>query len=138
MKDHVRHYIASNGREGHLFAPPGTTEAVPTLLLATTGRRSGEKFIFPLIYGQDGHNYVVVASKGGAPDDPGWYRNLVQTPQVSFQVAEKTFTGTARTAMGAERARLWAQMAALFPNYENYQKQTPREIPVVVLEPANG
>jgi deazaflavin-dependent oxidoreductase (nitroreductase family) len=109
--------------------------AVPTLLLTTTGRRSGEKFVFPLIYGTTGDSYVVIASKGGAPEHPGWYRNLVADPLVDVQVASNRFRATARTATGDERTKLWNQMAALFAPYTDYQKVAGREIPVVVLDP---
>ncbi len=136
MQDHVNRYLATNGADGHMMTTPGGTRPVPTLLLTTTGRKSGEKFLFPLIYGREGRNYIVVASKGGAPEDPGWYKNLVQDPHVSFQVIDKTFTGTARTATGGERSHLWTLMAGIFPTYDDYRKKTDREIPVVALEPA--
>ncbi|MDB5406116.1 MAG: nitroreductase [Rhodospirillales bacterium] len=137
VKDHVARYLASNGADGHMmiFAnnPSGP---VPTLLLTTTGRRSGEKFIFPLIYGTTGDGYVVIASKGGAPDHPGWYRNLVADPLVDVQVGSKRLRATARTATGDERTKPWNQMAALFTPYTDYQKKAAgREIPVVVLDP---
>ena len=137
MKDHVRRYLATNGADGHMLKLPSHDEPVPTLLLTTTGRTSGEKFLFPLIYGPAGKGWVVIASKGGAPDHPGWYKNLVANPDVAVQVEAKRFGATARTVTGAERARLWQEMAALFPPYDRYQeKAAGREIPVVVLEPA--
>jgi deazaflavin-dependent oxidoreductase (nitroreductase family) len=137
VKDHIRRYVATNGTDGHMMAfPHNPSGAVPTLLLTTTGRRSGEKFVFPLIYGTTGDSYVVVASKGGAPEHPGWYRNLVADPRADLQVGSKHLQATARTATGDERAKLWRQMTALFAPYADYQKKTGgREIPLVVLEP---
>ncbi|HUA50686.1 MAG TPA: nitroreductase family deazaflavin-dependent oxidoreductase [Candidatus Sulfotelmatobacter sp.] len=136
MKDHVKRYLATNGADGHMLTLPSHSKPVPTLLLATTGRRSGQKFLFPLIYGPAGKGYVVIASKGGAPDHPGWYKNLLADPKVEVQVADKKFRATARTVTGAERAKLWTEMAALFPPYDKYkEKAAGREIPVVVLDP---
>jgi deazaflavin-dependent oxidoreductase (nitroreductase family) len=107
---------------------------VTTLILTTTGRRSGEPRSTPLIYGQRGPDYVVVASKGGAPDDPAWYRNLVEHPEVTVQVKGDRFAGRARTAGAGERPELWRMMASIWPAYRDYQGKTEREIPVVVLE----
>jgi deazaflavin-dependent oxidoreductase (nitroreductase family) len=136
VRDHIHRYVTSNGADGHMLVLPNhPSQAVPTLLLTTTGRRSGEKFIFPLIYGTAGDGYVVIASKGGAPEHPGWYRNLTADPHVAVQVGDKRFDATARTVTGDERAKLWDQMAALFPPYTTYQQKTGREIPVVVLDP---
>jgi deazaflavin-dependent oxidoreductase (nitroreductase family) len=88
-----------------------------------------------LIYGKDGDNYVIVASKGGAPDAPLWYHNLVANPLVELQVGTETFKANARTVAGDERARLWKLMAEIWPAYDEYQTKTDREIQVVVLEP---
>ena len=135
VKDHVRRYLATDGADGHMFAA-GKNPAVPTLLLTTTGRKSGEKFIMPLIYGKAGDGYVVIASKGGAPTHPGWFLNLDADPAVEVQVLADKFPAKARVATGAERSRLWREMAALFPPYDDYQQKAGREIPVVVLERA--
>ena len=115
--------------------PVGGPGPIPTLLLTTTGRRSGKPIVMPLIYGEADGNYVVVASKGGAPQHPGWYLNLAAQPQVEVQVIDKRFRAKARTSTGTERARLWEKMATIYPPYNDYQKKTEREIPVVVLEP---
>jgi deazaflavin-dependent oxidoreductase (nitroreductase family) len=138
MIDHANRYISSGGNEGHLFTvtPPGQSEmAVPSLLLTTKGRKSGEKFIFPLFYGRTGDSYIIVASKGGAPEHPGWYRNVLANPEVEIQVGTKKFKVRARTATGAERAQLWEKALKFWPPYADYQKKTEREIPVVVLDP---
>jgi deazaflavin-dependent oxidoreductase (nitroreductase family) len=136
ISDHLRRYIESDGKDGHMWdsAPVGGPGLVPTLLLTTTGRKSGKPIIMPLIYGEADGNYVVVASKGGAPQHPGWYLNLAAKPEVEVQVLAQRFRAKAQTATDAERARLWEMMAAIFPPYNAYQKKTEREIPVVILE----
>ncbi|MFI5002043.1 MAG: nitroreductase family deazaflavin-dependent oxidoreductase, partial [Reyranellales bacterium] len=108
----------------------------PSLLLTTTGRKSGKKFLFPLFYGKAGDSYFVIASKGGAPEHPGWHRNLLADPNVDIQVGTAKMKARAWVAVGAERARLWAQAVGFFPPYADYQKKAGgREIPVVVLDP---
>ena len=138
IADHLQRYLETDGADGHLWdsAPVGGPGPIPTLLLTTTGRRSGKPIVMPLIYGEAGGKYVVVASKGGAPTHPGWYLNLAAHRAVEVQILAKRFRATARTASGAERAELWQQMAAIYPPYNDYQAKTDREIPVVVLEPA--
>jgi deazaflavin-dependent oxidoreductase (nitroreductase family) len=127
-REHVDRYRATDGEEGHEW------QGVRTLLLTTTGRKSGEERTTPLIYGEDDGSYVVVASKGGAPDDPAWMKNLREDPEAKVQVAGDKFAARARTATGEERDRLWARMAEIWPAYEDYAKKTDRLIPVVVLE----
>jgi deazaflavin-dependent oxidoreductase (nitroreductase family) len=133
--DHLRLYEESP-EKGHLWdaTAPGGHPDTPTLLLTTTGRKSGKQLTMPLIYGKDGDRYVIVASKGGDPKHPAWYLNLQDNPQVHVQVVRDKFTATARTAKGEERARLWKMMTAIYPPYPSYQQKTDREIPVVVLE----
>ena len=135
---HANRYLASGGSEGHMHTlnVPGHGEiTAPALLLTTTGRKSGKKFIFPLFYGTDGDSYIVVASKGGAPEHPGWYRNLLAHPDVQVQVGTKKLNARARTATGDERARLWKKALEFWPPYADYALKTEREIPVVVLDP---
>ena len=140
MSKHIEAYLKSGGTEGHMstIKPPGMDKeiTVPALLLVTKGRKSGEKYLFPLFYGETGSgNYIIVASKGGAPDHPGWYKNLKANPDVELQVGTKTLKARARDAHGAERAKLWEQAVGFWPPYTEYQKKVPgREIPVVVLE----
>jgi deazaflavin-dependent oxidoreductase (nitroreductase family) len=138
MQEHASRYLSSGGTDGHMYtvSPPGYSElTVPSLLLTTTGRKSGEKFIFPLFYGKDGNSYIVVASKGGAPEHPGWYRNLLANPDVKVQVGTEMSKARARTATGKERERLWEKALEFWPPYADYQRKTEREIPVVVLDP---
>ena len=138
MTEHANRYIASGGTEGHMYTinqPDRPTMTVPSLLLTTTGRKSGERFIFPLFYGSDADRYFIIASKGGAPEHPGWYRNILANPEVELQVGTKHLKARARTATGAERARLWEKSLEFWPPYADYQKKTEREIPVVVLDP---
>jgi deazaflavin-dependent oxidoreductase (nitroreductase family) len=128
-EEHVRRYRETGGEVGHIW------NGVPTLLLTTTGRTTGNPTTTPLIYGRDGADYLVVASKGGAPEHPGWYRNLTKTPEVELQVGPDVFAARARTAGPDERERLWRTMAEIWPAYDDYAQKTDREIPVVVLEP---
>jgi proline iminopeptidase len=127
--EHVRRYRETGGKVGHIWRK-GTT----ILLLTTTGRTSGEKRTSPLIYVEDGPRYVIIASKGGAPEDPGWYKNLAKNPEVELQVEGEVFHAKARKAEGEERTRLWRKAAVAWPDYDEYAKRTAREIPVVVLE----
>ena len=127
--EHVRRYRETDGEVGYIW------NGAPTLLLTTTGRRSGEQRTTPLIFGRDGESYVIVASKGGAPQHPAWYVNLTAEPEVEFQVKGDRFRCRARTADPEERARLWPAMAEIWPHYDAYAEKTDREIPVVVLEP---
>ncbi|UQA56597.1 nitroreductase family deazaflavin-dependent oxidoreductase [Polyangium aurulentum] len=127
--EHVRRYQETGGRVGHIWRR-GTT----ILLLTTTGRKSGEKRTVPLIYVTDGDHYAIVASKGGAPEHPGWYLNLEKTPEVELQVKDEVFRARARVATGEERARLWRKANEAWPDYDQYATKTDREIPVVVLE----
>jgi deazaflavin-dependent oxidoreductase (nitroreductase family) len=106
---------------------------VPILLLSTTGRRSGSSLTLPLIFGRSGDDYVVVASKGGAENHPAWYLNLDANPDVHVQVKADKFKARAHTAGGDERKQLWAKMVEIFSPYEQYQKKTARQIPVVVI-----
>ena len=135
IRDHVDRYLATNGADGHMYTIPNL-KPVPCLLLTTTGRKSGEQWLFPLIYGKHGKSYVVIASKGGAPEHPGWYRNLVANPKVRLQVGSEHLEARARTANGAEREQLWKQLAEIYPPYDEYQQKAgDRQIPVVVLDP---
>jgi deazaflavin-dependent oxidoreductase (nitroreductase family) len=128
VAEHIKQYVESDGQDGHLW------RGVPTLLLTTTGRKTGQRHRSALIYGQDGDSFMVVGSKGGSDKHPLWYLNLVAQPEVEVQVGADKFAARARVAQDDERARLWPIMAAIFPLYTQYQTKTQREIPVVVLE----
>lgn len=129
--EHVRRYRETNGEEGHDWL-----KGSKILLLTTKGRTTGEPRTAPLIYGEADGDYVIVASKGGAPEHPGWYQNLAKDPEVELQVKGDVFPAHARTATGEERERLWTLMAQEWPDYDEYQTKTDRQIPVVVLERA--
>jgi deazaflavin-dependent oxidoreductase (nitroreductase family) len=137
IKNHVERYIATDGADGYLWDASlgGGKGLVPTLLLTTTGRKSGNALTLPLIFGRSGASYVVVASKGGAPTHPAWYLNLQANPEVRVQVKGDKFTARAHTADTAERAALWPKMVEIYGPYEQYQTKTDRQIPVVVLTP---
>jgi len=107
----------------------------PLLLLTTTGAKSGEPRTSPVVYTRDGDDYVVIASRGGSPNNPAWYHNLVANPTVTVELPGETFTAAARVAAGDERERLFRAQADLMPNFDEYQSKTTRQIPVIVLEP---
>ncbi|MBS0561210.1 MAG: nitroreductase family deazaflavin-dependent oxidoreductase [Proteobacteria bacterium] len=141
MVKHANRYLSSGGTDGHMYVvtPPGYSEmTVPALMLTTKGRKSGEQFIFPLFYGEENGKVFIVASKGGAPEHPGWYRNMQAHPEVEVQVGTKKYKARGRTTAGEERARLWEKAVKFWPPYADYAKKTTREIPVVVLEPVAG
>ena len=119
------------------MCPSEVRLTVPSLLLTTTGRKSGDKFIFPLFYGMEGDSYFIIASKGGAPQHPGWYRNILANPDVEVQVGTMKMNARARTTEGEERLRLWKKALEFWPPYADYQLKTEREIPVVVLDPVH-
>jgi len=137
IKDHLTRYLATDGVDGYLWDASlgGGKGLVPTLLLTTTGRKSGSVLTLPLIFGRSGPDYVVVASKGGAPTHPAWYLNLQANPEVKVQVKAERFTARAHTAEGPERTALWRKMVEIYAPYEQYQTKTDRQIPVVVLKP---
>jgi deazaflavin-dependent oxidoreductase (nitroreductase family) len=129
--EHVRRYVETDGEVGYIWR-----EGAPILILTVNGRKSGQEYSTPLIFGEDGDNYVIVGSQGGTPQHPDWYLNLAETPEVGVQVKADKFRARARTAEGEERERLWKRMNEIWPHYDEYQAKTEREIPVVVLERA--
>jgi deazaflavin-dependent oxidoreductase (nitroreductase family) len=127
-EEHVRVYRETSGERGYHWR--GTT----ILLLTTEGRTSGEPRTTPLIHRTDGERWIVVASKGGAPENPGWYENLRANAEASIQVKGEVLAVRASTAEGEERERLWSLMADVWPAYDEYQAKTDRKIPIVVFE----
>ena len=125
----IEEFRANEGRVG------GTFEGVPLLLLHHTGAKSGERRINPLAYQGDGGRYVVFASKGGAPTNPAWYHNLKAHPNVTIEVGTNTLAVVASEATGEERERLFRAQAKRVPQFAEYEKQTDRVIPVIVLTP---
>jgi len=130
VKVHVAVYRASGGRLGGRLG-----KGVPVLLLTTTGRKTGKRRTTPLLYVEEGDGYVVVASVGGAPSHPAWYLNLRSNP-AAMQVGGRKLAVTAETAGLEERARLWLRLRQMWPQYDDYQAKTRREIPVVILAPS--
>jgi len=127
--EHVRQYEATDGQTGYEW------NGTHILILRVTGRKSGELRKTPLIFGRDGASYVLIASKGGAPDHPGWYENLTAQPDIEIQVKGEILPVRARTATADEKRRLWPIMVKDWPDYDKYQKATPRDIPLVILGP---
>ncbi len=136
IAEHIELY-RTDPEKAHLWdsTPVGGPGPLPTLLLTTTGRKSGEPRALPLLYGAVGDSYAVIASNGGMPNHPLWYLNLEAKPECELMGGAKAVSARARVAEGEERERIWAQMAELYPPYLDYQKATERKIPVVVLDP---
>ncbi|GAB2820476.1 nitroreductase family deazaflavin-dependent oxidoreductase [Actinoallomurus bryophytorum] len=127
-REHVERYRETDGAEGHEW------QGTVTLLLTTTGRKSGQQHTTPLIYQQHGDDYLIVASKGGADEPPQWFHNIEADPNVEVQVLGDRFKAHARKASPEEKPEMWKTMTKTWPQYDEYQKKTDREIPVVVLE----
>ena len=126
----IEEFRANAGRVGGMF------EGLPILLLHHTGAKSGTQRINPLAYLADDGRYVVIASKGGAPTNPGWYHNLKAHPQVKIEVGTETFDAVAREVTGDERERLFRAQADRFPQFDDYVQQAAgRTIPVIALTP---
>jgi deazaflavin-dependent oxidoreductase (nitroreductase family) len=137
IAEHIKLYQTDPEKAHHWDSSvAGGPGVLPTLLLTTIGRKSGEPRPLPLIYGEAGKSYVVIASKGGMPDHPVWFRNLEANPNCDLMVGAKKLKARARVAEGEERERRWKQLVAIYPPYADYQKNaSPRVIPVVVLDP---
>ncbi|MCX2731119.1 nitroreductase family deazaflavin-dependent oxidoreductase [Saccharopolyspora sp. NFXS83] len=134
---HVRAYRATGGRIGGRWRIGSAwRRGVPTCLLTTTGRKSGQDRTTPLLYLRDGQRVVLVASQGGLPRHPAWYHNITANPEVTVQIGKEALRLRARVAEGPERAELWAKLLELYADFDSYQSWTDRTIPVVVCEPA--
>ncbi|MCP5058011.1 MAG: nitroreductase family deazaflavin-dependent oxidoreductase [bacterium] len=137
IADHIELY-RTDPEKAHMWdsSAVGGTGFLPTLLLTTMGRKSGKPRALPLIYGEAGNSYVIIASKGGMPDHPLWYLNLESNPECELMVGPKAVSARARVAEGEERERLWKRMAEIYPPYDQYQTNAgARTIPVIVLDP---
>ena len=130
MGGHAAIYRATNGRIGHRF--PGSP---PVLLVDHVGAKSGTKRTSPLVYARDGDNVILVASKGGYPKHPAWFHNLMANPDTQIQVGSSRREVHARVADAEERKRLWPKVVEVYAGYDDYQRRTEREIPLVILEP---
>jgi deazaflavin-dependent oxidoreductase (nitroreductase family) len=128
---HIALYRRTGGRIGGRF------RGAPCLLLTVTGRKSGQPRTAPLMYGRDGDDYVIIASKGGMPKPPVWWLNLRSNPDAEIEVGAERHRVTAEEVQGEDRDRLWRLMTAIYPSYDSYQKKTSRVIPVVRLHPAS-
>jgi deazaflavin-dependent oxidoreductase (nitroreductase family) len=126
---HAGVYRATGGK---LFGRMGKS---PILLLNTVGRRSGKERSTPLLYVVDGEDFVIIASKGGAPTHPAWYLNLMANQDATVEVGDRRVRVRAEEVDGEEKVRLWRKMADMYPTYDDYQKKTQREIPLLVLHP---
>ena len=123
----IEEFRANGGKVGGQF------EGAPMLLLHTTGAKSGEERVNPLVYQQVGEELAVFGSRGGAPTHPDWYRNIVAEPSVTVEVGTETVPMQARITSGEERERIWEQQKAMAPGFAEYEKTANREIPVVLL-----
>jgi deazaflavin-dependent oxidoreductase (nitroreductase family) len=128
---HAGVYRATGGK---LFGRMGKS---PILLLNTVGRKSGKKRTSPLLYVMDGEDFVIIASKGGAPTHPAWYLNLRDNPDATVEIGDREVRVRAEEADPEENARLWGKMVEMYPTYEDYQKKTEREIPLLILRPVS-
>jgi len=133
----VAAYRATGGRIGGTWRIGSAfPRGVPVCLLTTRGRRTGLPRTLPLLYLADGDRVILVASQGGLPANPLWYRNIQADPEVTVQVRSSTRQLRARTAPPSERAELWPRLVAMYADFDTYQSWTDREIPVVICEPS--
>jgi deazaflavin-dependent oxidoreductase (nitroreductase family) len=128
VERHIRAYVETDGRNGHRWR-----DGALALLITTIGRKTGLRRRTALIYGMDGDQFIIVASRRGHNQHPAWYLNLLTHPEIEVQVGPDKFTALARTASPVERERLWPMMVSIWPSFSKYQIKTDRVIPVVVL-----
>jgi deazaflavin-dependent oxidoreductase (nitroreductase family) len=132
VRDQVAEYESSGGTRGT------TLRDMPVIVLTTRGVKSGKIRKSPLMRVEHGGSYAIVASKGGAPENPVWYYNVVADPNVELQDGPVRRDMVARQVTGAEKAEWWDRAVAAYPDYADYQKKTDRQIPVFVVEPARA
>ncbi len=123
----IAEFRANHGRVG------GNFEGAPLLLLHTTGAKSGQERISPMMYLRDGERWLVFASKAGAPTNPDWYHNLTANPDATIEVGDETIEVRAEELPRAERDEKYAEQAALYPGFADYERKTDRVIPVLAL-----
>jgi deazaflavin-dependent oxidoreductase (nitroreductase family) len=126
----IDEFRANGGKVGTSTHPAGDS----LVLITTTGAKSGRSHTTPLVYHRDGNRVVIIASKGGAPENPSWYHNLVANPEVAVEIGAEKYRAKATVPGPEERDRLYAAQVALFPGFADYEKRTTRKIPVVVLD----
>jgi deazaflavin-dependent oxidoreductase (nitroreductase family) len=126
----IAEFRANDGKVG------GPFEGAPVLLLHTTGAKSGQERVHPMMYQQVGDSVAVFASKGGAPTNPDWYHNLVAHPGVQAEIGTQTLPFTARVAAGDEREQIWSKQKVDYPGFAEYEEKTTRQIPVIILTTA--
>ena len=124
----IDEFRANHGKVGGMFA------GMELLLVTTKGAKTGKESVIPVAYTKDGDNFIIVASKGGAPENPAWYHNLLTHPEVTVEVGSEKFQARATDASGDERDRLFEQHAAKYPTFNEYKEKTTRVIPVLILE----
>jgi deazaflavin-dependent oxidoreductase (nitroreductase family) len=124
----IDEFRSNEGRVGGRF------QGAPMLLLHSFGRKTGKERVNPVVYQPIGVNFAVFASKGGAPTNPDWYRNLVANPEVKIEVGTDVVSVKARVAQGEERDEIWERQKKVMPGFAEYEKRTPRQIPVIILE----
>ncbi len=129
---HAGVYRATGGK---LFGRMGKS---PILLLNTVGRKTGRKRTSPLLYVMDGEDFVIIASKGGAPTHPAWYLNLKANSDATVEIGDREVRVRAEEVDSEEKVRLWQKMVQMYPTYDGYQTKTKREIPLLVLRPVEG
>jgi deazaflavin-dependent oxidoreductase (nitroreductase family) len=125
----IDEFRANGGKAGGMF------EGMPLVLVHNVGARSGKEYVTPLVYLADGDDVVIFGSKGGAPENPGWYHNLKAEPNVSIEVGDQKFDVLATEVTGDERDRLYSAQEAAQPQFTEYAGKTDRKIPVIVLSP---
>jgi deazaflavin-dependent oxidoreductase (nitroreductase family) len=129
---HTGLYRATGGK---LFGRMGKS---PIMLLNTVGRKTGRKRTSPLLYVMDGEDFVIIASKGGAPAHPAWYLNLKANPDATVEVGDREVRVRPEEVDSEEKVRLWQKMIEMYPTYDDFQTKTKREIPLLVLRPVKG
>jgi deazaflavin-dependent oxidoreductase (nitroreductase family) len=123
----IKEFRENGGRVGGQF------EGAPLLLLHTTGAKTGQERVAPVMYQEVGDGFAVFASKAGAPTNPDWYHNLLANPRTTVEVGTDTIEVTARVADDDEREPIWSKMKAEYPGFGEYEQKTTRTIPVVIL-----